>query len=222
MSKAKSKVQRSPEGLVARASAKRVTEDIVQWVRWTIEDHEKEALEVLLEHKVKDPGGKAFREKTAEDRDSADPPYFALKILAACERAKLSLAELERTDLETRQETAELPTDIQSQHDLKVNSTAITDSCWLTLWLYFVMQHTGNMEIVEAEHSTITGKKVIEGGQKASIRTHGTAAERQAKTDARRDVVSKYEGQGYIRTKAIKAAAQELGCCEKTIRRALN
>ncbi len=222
MSKAKSKVQRSPKGLVKRSLPKRETDDIVQWVRWIIEGHEKEALEVLLEHKVKDPGGIAFRGKAAENRDSADSPYFALKVLAACERAKLSLAKLERTDIESRQETAELLTGIQSQHDLKVNSTALIDSCWLACLLYFVMQHTSNIEIVEGEHSTITGKKVIEGGQQASIRTHGTVAERQAKTDARRDAVSKYEGQGYIRTKAIRAAAQELGCCEKTIRRALN
>ena len=199
MSKAKSKVQRSPKGLVERLPIKRETADIVEWVRCIIEDHEKEAQEVLREHKVKAPEHIASREKVAEDRDSADPPYFALKVLAGCKRAKLSLARLERTDLETRKE-----------------------SCWLACWLYFVMQDTANIEIVEGEHSTITGKKVIEGGQKASVRTHGTAAERQAKTDARRDAVSKYESQGYTRTKAIKAAAEELGCCDKTIIRALN
>lgn len=199
MSKAKSKVQRSPKGLVKRLLPKRVTADIVYWVRRIIEDHEKEALEVLREHKVKAPEHIASRERVAEDRDSADPPYFALKVLADCKQAKRSLARLERTDLETREE-----------------------SCWLACWLYFVMQDTANIEIVEGEHSTITGKKVIEGGQKGFIRTYGNAADRQAKTDARRGAVSKYEGQGYTRTKAVKAAAKELGCCEKTIRRALN
>ena len=198
MSKAKSKVQRSPKGLVERLPIKRETADIVQWVRSIIEDHEKESLSVLLEHRVKAAGSVASRRKAAEGRDFADPPYFALKTLADCEQAKRSLARLERTDLETRQV-----------------------SCWLACYLYFVMQHTGNIKIVEGEHSTITGTKVIEGGQKAAIRTHGGAAERQAKTNARRDAVSKYEGRGYARTKAIKAAAKELGYCDKTIRRAL-
>ena len=85
----------------------------------------------------------------------------------------------------------------------------------------FVMQHSGNIEIVGGEHSTITGKRVVEGGQKGVIRVHGTAADRQAITDARRAAVSKYEAQEYSLGKAVKAAAKELGSCEKTIRRAL-
>ena len=189
MSKAKSKVRRSPKGLVERLSAKRKTDDIVQWVRSIIEDHEREAQEVLLEHNVDDPGGMSVRRKAAEDRDSADPPYFALKILADCQWAKHWLAELDRTDPETRQA-----------------------SCWLACRLYFVMQHAANIETVEGEHSTITGKKVVEGGQKGVIRAHGTAADRQTKIDGRRDAVSKYEGQRYSKAKAIKAAAKELGC----------
>lgn len=198
MSKEKSKVQRSPKGLVARLPAKRETDDIIQWVRSIIDDHEREAHEVLLEHNVDDPGGMSVRRKAAEDRDSADPPFFALKVLADCAWAKHWLAKLEHTDLETRQA-----------------------SCWLACRLYFVMQHSGNIEIVEREHSTIIGKKVVEGGQKGFIHTYGTAADRQAKTDARRGAVSKYRSQGYARTKAITAAAKELGCSEKTIRRAL-
>ncbi len=189
--------RRSPKGLLEQVPPTRTTEDIVEWVRWTLEDHVKQAKGVLDDHSVKPPKDPFRYKREAEDRSLADPPYFALHVLDACRRAKKALTSLGTA-----------------------NDEAVQLGCWLAQGLYEVKRLAADMETTGMEPETYAGKGVIEGGRKSATQRHGTPEEHQAKLEERRAAVARYE-KDRSRGKAIEAAARKLGLHPRTIKRAL-